>query len=1163
MLKASSLLPRRAPLALALLSALAASPLQAQSSLRSVAPAEPSIETLQAATDPGLLLTRGGVFDPTWQILDARQIGLPEAAGQRYALLQFEQGTKAPLAWMAERGIEALEYLPNNAWRVRLNASRLEQLRAEPALRFAGPVPSLLRIDPALWPQQRDATLASADVSHMLEVLLHPGESSRHAAAAVAKLAPALRVIESLDQGTLPYLRLDAKSASGADIDALLQIEAVAWIAPWLRPELHNQNALGPMQNNNITSAGTPIFERGLTGSGQIIAVADSGLDRNEDWFVDIDFGAGVQRFITPASAPVPPLTGTTFPNAKVFAYWVQPGATAYDNNLRCTPTSSPTSFHGTHVAGTVAGDRGSIATPLLAARDNGDGMAPNAQILFQDIGNDSSGCLAIQNLQGTLAQAHAGGARLHNNSWGSNSAGAYGGSDINVDVASRQLEELLVVIAAGNSGPGVTTVGSPANSKNGLAVAALGNGNSLGARLSSSRGPTRDGRIKPDIAAPGENTSSAGGDSNNTDVVDVGSIAVLSGTSMASPTITGNAALARQYFADGYYPRGARTPEDTHSLSAPLLKALLLNSTRVIESGGAWPNNTFGWGRLWLEHSLYFNTPLPLGDPDARRLRLFERSDATGLTTGEVHEYSLQNVAASQELRFTLSWFDPAAGAGAAVTLVNDLDLEVVGPDASLYLGNVFSAGVSTTGGNADRRNTVEQVRFTAPAAGSYTIRVRGFNVPGSALEGSTRQGYGLVASGAFGIPDPTPRAAPTSLVISNNDIDGVAIGFAPVTGSQGYQLYRAAGTCATANASDFRMVGHGALPPLIDAHTVGGYGYAWKVRAVGGDVEGGISSCIDAVSNAACLLTPEFSMADASIDGNNDTCSVRIDWTAASSRCPTATDISYRIERALRPDFQGSVVVAAAHTSTSFLDSGVLADQAYFYRVSASDSNGNATNDPRVLAATPSPSQGPSANGFIDDVDNRSYARLEGPWQYSTVASNGSFAYHNGPDGQNYAANVCASLTLPPLSLGPNARIDYKARFAIEQNWDGVVTQISTDGGQTWAQLAPDTGWPGSFADTGNPPANACGFPASQGAFSGSSGGTYNSYGSDLAAYAGQTVQIRWVFSSDSAAEEPGFYLDEITVSSEPAPGIFSNGFEEPGRGTAQRGAQCTLPN
>ena len=112
-------------------------------------------------------------------------------------------------------------------------------------------------------------------------------------------------------------------------------------------------------------------------------------------------------------------------------------------------------------------------------------------------------------------------------------------------------------------------------------------------------------------------------------------------------------------------------------------------------------------------------------------RLRLFERTQLSGLHTGETHSYTIANVAAGQPLRATLTWFDLPGAAGAAIALVNNLDLEVVAPNGT-YLGNVLASGVSTTGGTADARNTVEQVLLTAPVAGSYTIRVKGTNVPG-----------------------------------------------------------------------------------------------------------------------------------------------------------------------------------------------------------------------------------------------------------------------------------------------------------------------------------------------------------------------------------------------------------------------------------------------
>ncbi|MEZ5454744.1 MAG: S8 family serine peptidase [Lysobacteraceae bacterium] len=1156
---------RRNALSLALLTCIQPGLLLAQ---QDVAPQPLTPDALDALHDPNLLLTRAGAFDPRLQQLDARAVGLSAQRSGRYAIVQFDQSFvdsgQDMAAWLRKQGLEVIEHLPQRGWQVRLNGASLGKLAQSPGIRYAGGTPAILRLDPSLWPTERSATLQRADVDHELRVFAYAGYSTEALARLVRKYAPNARVLLQTDDAVLPFVDLRLSNTASQELDALLQAEDVRWIAPRLRDALANNNAVGPMQNNTASTnptgngAWTPIFNRGLTGSGQVVSISDSGLDRNEDWFVDIDFGAGVQRFITPAETTVPPALGTTHPNAKVYAYWVQPGATGYDNNQTC-PGGNPTGFHGTHVNGTVAGDRLSTTTPSIAARDSGDGMAPGAQILFQDVGNDTSGCLSITNFAATLKQAQDAGAGLHSASWGNSSAGAYGGNDAAADSTSRIERDLVAIIAAGNAGPSTGSVGSPGVGKNVITVGALGNGNSTTIASFSSRGPTDDNRIKPDIVAPGSSTVSAAGDTANGDTVESGTTSSKSGTSMATPTISGAATLARQYLMDGFYPRGEVTPEDAYRPSGMAMKALLLNSTAVI--GSTWPGNTFGWGRLWLEHSLYFNSDIGAG-ADARRLRIWERTDDTGLATGETHEYVINNVGAGQEFRATLTWFDVAGGLGSAINLVNNLDLEVIGPGGT-YLGNVTSSAVSVTGGSADTRNTVEQVRFTAPTAGSYTLRVKGTAVPGDGSLGSTRQGYGLVASGAFALPDAAPLAAPASLSIPVNGAAGVQVQGGSVPGASGYQLYRADGFCVDVSPEDFRLAQHGASNTLTDDLTIGGFPYAYRMRAVGGDIEGSASACIDTVSSDSCELPPQLAASPGTADASHVTCRVALDWDDSTSRCPSASGVTYRVERASVPTMTGAAEIATGLGSSALNDDLVAQDQAYFYRLSTEDSLGNAIVDTRIIAATPSGPQGPSAADFLDDVDNRSYANLQAPWQYSTVASAGSFSYHNAPDGANYASNTCAYLTLPAMTLGDAGVLSFKARYNLEEEWDGVVLEISTDGGASWSTLNPDGGYPSSFAQTTNPPVNACGYLETQPAFSGSSGGQFISYTANLAAYAGDTVQLRWAFSSDPGSEEAGFYLDEVRIQST-FNVMFKSGFEDgelPGSGGTEGVPACVV--
>ena len=98
---------------------------------------------------------------------------------------------------------------------------------------------------------------------------------------------------------------------------------------------------------------------------------------------------------------------------------------------------------------------------------------------------------------------------------------------------------------------------------------------------------------------------------------------------------------------------------------------------------------------------------------------------------------------------KVTLAWTDFPSTAAAATNLVNDLDLELESPLGNIYRGNVFSGGWSVTGGTADRLNNVENVFVQGPAAGTWTVRVTGFNVP------SGPQGFALVVDDRPGSQD------------------------------------------------------------------------------------------------------------------------------------------------------------------------------------------------------------------------------------------------------------------------------------------------------------------------------------------------------------------------------------------------------------------------
>ena len=1145
--------------------------------LQNLAPqaVKPDQLTDAKASDSQLLLLRSGLIDPTVQRIDFSSTGAAaDVESGRFAIVQFSGNPAKSRARLETRGVSFLGYVPNNAYQVRLGSNGLSELRADPSVRWVGIYQPGQKLDPALWNAARDSLVLAPQGGMEIDVFGFAGESATQIAAALAKVAGA-SIVSTADSATVPFVRVHIDEAG---LDRLVRSataeDSVSWVAPHLQEYVNNSAGIGTIQGNSPTTstAGTgsveagrePLWDHGLFGSNQIISISDSGLDANEAWFTTLNKGLGDHTEITTADTPVPPALGAVHPDNKVYAYWVQPGAEAYDNNSTCPGGTSPTSYHGTHTSGTIAGDAGgsvgatiyTASTPTSSGHELADGMAPNAQLLFQDIGNDTSGCLSITNLGGTLQQAHDAGARIHSASWGSDSRGVYSGSDRVVDTTLSTIEDMIFVVSAGNSGSGATTTGSPGNAKNAITVGALSHAGSKLVASYSSRGPTTDNRVKPDIMAPGSSVISASGDSSTTGTIEAAVSKSLSGTSMAAPTIAGNAGLMRQFFTDGFYPRGAKTAGDSYNPSGMALKAILLNGTNPILGSNSTPTDQFstgnyGWGRGWADSNLWFaTTPSAFGD-DNRRLRIFERTNASGLETGDVNEYTIANVQAGQELRATLTWYDPEAIGGAALTLVNNLDLEVTGPGSTLYRGNVLSSGVSTPGGSADIRNTVEQVRLTAPAAGSYTFRVKGTAVPGGSRSNTDRQGYALAVSGRFGLPDTAAFPAPTSLSVSSS-ASGASIAFDVSGGAQGYQLYRTAGTCAASHSGDFRLVASGASSPLLDPTTQGGFDYAYRVRGISNDVEGTVSTCVDLAYSGPCSVQPTFDTS--SLAGGSTlsaTCKVALDWTPATSSCPLSPTINYSVQRSDSPYFTSSTTIASGLTSASYDDFSVLPAAPYYYKVLAEDSEGNLAPISKAVVGTAVGSSGVDGNFYLDDGDTHVYSSLEAPWQVTnTAATAGSLSYHSGADGATYPASTCGAMTTPSIQVQPGATLNFKMKYNIEHGWDLLVLEVSTNGGSSWASLAPNGGYPAAGTITNE--GNACGYASGTQGFGGSSSATpadetavasFQDFSANLAAYAGQAIKLRWRFSSDGGAEFGGAFVDEIRVSSER---IFFDGFE-----------------
>jgi hypothetical protein len=545
-----------------------------------------------------------------------------------------------------------------------------------------------------------------------------------------------------------------ADESAGAADGALMR--GAALVEPKLRMYVRNYESSLLVQSGVSFNEGGAfgnkdsqalLWSMGITGAGQVVGVADTGLDTQSCFFRDpaVDELANkVSRNATAAGLASNGFKSINYPtHRKVAQYTVESGVggdEAVDKG------------HGTHVCGSIAG------LPADPANDNRDGAGLNvigigaaemlaskgvaygARIAFWDIGVPGDANLAAPAIKTILSnQYSSAGARIFSNSWGSES-GEYDSEAAGVDNFMFTNQDALVLLAAGNQGFSASgSVGSPATAKNSIAVAAsINTANSFAHTTSrvcpdaachdslgyfSSSGPMADGRTKPDLAAPGYWVVSA---RSSGQALQTCSLASLAGTSMATPVMAGLATLVRQYFADGYYPSGTKTAAAAFNPMGALVKAMLVNGAdkltgmygNISLANFGVPNALQGYGRVHASNTV----PPPGNDPQVSGVSLTVDGDMANMprfsVVSQSKTYSV-TLKQNQGLKATLAWSDAPASTLATKTIMNDLDLTVTGPDGTVFFPNGRSS--------KDDLNNVEHVELRLPVqAGIYTVTVR-----------------------------------------------------------------------------------------------------------------------------------------------------------------------------------------------------------------------------------------------------------------------------------------------------------------------------------------------------------------------------------------------------------------------------------------------------
>jgi hypothetical protein len=422
-----------------------------------------------------------------------------------------------------------------------------------------------------------------------------------------------------------------------------------------------------------------------------------------------------------------------------------------YDNDQYGGDLFDVMNGHGTHVSATIIGSH------INGIGADKEGIAPAATAHFFDICT-ASRCLSPQQQWFNSLNSHpTAKPKVLSASWGTAYLSSYDWTCYHYDKLVAEDDDILLISSAGNNGDRYaepfSTIGAPASCKNTLAVGATFNVN-FGPQDSvasfSSRGPTSDGRIKPDILAPGHKLNSAS--AGNHDCSREEPQFLRAGTSMSAPVISGSALLIREYFEEGFYPCGFRGCGEKVFPSGSLVKAVLINgavfqkavvhaSTGVIKSDQSLApyDHTQGFGATNLLKSLPLKSENDFG--------VFVRNNEA-ISLGEVHSFELDINArsCSSEFSVTLTWHDPPAAVGCTVCLVNDLDLLIEDISTSPAVKH-YPNGRKTP----DRINNVERIQISNSSGRRYRITVAATRL-GPKYD---NQKYSLVATGCFRSPD------------------------------------------------------------------------------------------------------------------------------------------------------------------------------------------------------------------------------------------------------------------------------------------------------------------------------------------------------------------------------------------------------------------------
>ncbi|MEM3609578.1 MAG: S8 family serine peptidase, partial [Candidatus Anstonellales archaeon] len=631
------------------------------------------------------LRLKAKTFDP---LKEKRIETLSILSGENY-IVQLKGPVKREWKESLDKLVEIYDYIPEYAFLVRAKSENLEKIKKLPFVRWVGKYEAEYKIEPEILKEEIDyfSLIEKNKENRSFKILLFSPEDLEKVSEFISRLNG--NVLKK--EGTKIIASIENEK-----IKDIASLKEVKWIEFYREPVLLLDVSTSIIKAKEVWNL--------FNGSGIKVAVVDTGIDNGN------------------LSSLHPDLRGRII------------NLTDYTETDESDGIAEDPLGHGTHVAGIIAGSGN-------ASDGNYTGVAPSSFLVIQRVFNDLGFWEAPENLTILFNDSKNLGAQIVSNSWGLRwSWGEYTDFDKEADDVVKNYS-LIVIFSAGNDGPYMESTLSPSNAKNVISVGASENNKTLNATYGgsycdnpnevasfSSRGPTNDKRVKPDLVAPGTAILSTKSSlaSNSTfepygGVVEGngGDYAYATGTSMAAPHVAGAATVILEYFNKtfSFFP------------SPALVKALLINGAD--DMGYGYISYEQGWGRLNIKNSIIEN--------ESRRIVFKEENNSISTGNYSAFKFFIQN---NSMLKITLVWTDWPGNPVAEKMLVNDLDLSVLTPSGFTRKGNDFSFPYDD---ERDDRNNVENVfiNISEIEEGNYTVVVYGYNIP------MEPQKFALVLSG------------------------------------------------------------------------------------------------------------------------------------------------------------------------------------------------------------------------------------------------------------------------------------------------------------------------------------------------------------------------------------------------------------------------------